>query len=295
MAKSPVGYVSIDGKPPISLEYAHINATNRGFSRRLPLETMLSIDSRIIDFQAHLTRLRAAAESIGIELPCRDEIIHFEAQNLIEKLNVNDCMLRVLIFRSNATKRGIHAHSQHAQRILYAMPIDGFRPAKNKLQALSLQVTPSYQLNRQTFLKSNSYLPSIQAISKAQKHGFDDILWKNLEEELTESSTSNIFLMRRDGDSLRIETPSPYSGLLCGITRARVIQLLETSGIPVTQRVIYYDELASFDEAFLTSSIKGLVPVARIDDHNLQTLRKNASFFHVSRLYQAWLQSQSEP
>ena len=143
------------------------------------------------------------------------------------------------------------------------------------------------------FSKSNSYLPNLQY--QKPKNGFDDILWKNLEEELTESSTSNIFLMRRDGDSLRIETPSPYSGLLCGITRARVIQLLETSGIPVTQRVIYYDELASFDEAFLTSSIKGLVPVARIDDHNLQTLRKNASFFHVSRLYQAWLQSQSEP
>jgi branched-subunit amino acid aminotransferase/4-amino-4-deoxychorismate lyase len=76
-----------------------------------------------------------------------------------------------------------------------------------------------------------------------------------------------------------------------GIVRRRITELLMTAKIPVTERVITLDELPRFDEAFVTSSIRGLVPVAQIDRHRLQTLRPNAVFNHISRLYQTWLSS----
>ena len=118
------------------------------------------------------------------------------------------------------------------------------------------------------------------------------MLWVNGDNEITEATWSNIFLIGRTGDLVEIATPPASSGILEGITRQRVIELLEKAKIPVTVRIITEDEIPRFDEAFLTSSIRGVVPLNQIGSHRLHTLRPNAVFHHIARLYQTWLSTQ---
>jgi branched-chain amino acid aminotransferase len=64
-------------------------------------------------------------------------------------------------------------------------------------------------------------------------------------------------------------TPPLSVGILPGITRWRLIELAAAAAIEVREVDLTPDELRGADEAFLTSSIRGVLPVSRIDDVTL--------------------------
>ena len=76
---------------------------------------------------------------------------------------------------------------------------------------------------------------------------------------LTESPGSNIFIIKNG------VVAKPESGCLEGITRQTVIDLCELLGVPCEVRPVHSDELLSADEAFLTSTAGGIVPVSSIN------------------------------
>lgn len=108
-------------------------------------------------------------------------------------------------------------------------------------------------------LKIGSYGKELYLKKLFQKEGFDDVLF--VSENVFESSTSNIFFVKNN----KLFTPA--SGIYKGITRARIIQLNK-----VEERQILTTEIESFDGAFLTNSVHGLIPIVSIDGHkfNLQ-------------------------
>jgi branched-subunit amino acid aminotransferase/4-amino-4-deoxychorismate lyase len=57
---------------------------------------------------------------------------------------------------------------------------------------------------------------------------------------------------------------------LHGVTRASILELAPTIGIPVEERDLTVDELLGADEAFLTATSVGVWPVVKIDDHEFQ-------------------------
>ena len=82
---------------------------------------------------------------------------------------------------------------------------------------------------------------------------------------------------------------APLQGVgIPGVVR----RLLTEAKIPVTEQVIYADELARFDEAFLCSTVRGLVPLNRIDQHRMSTPRASSVFRHIERLFLTWVESQ---
>jgi branched-subunit amino acid aminotransferase/4-amino-4-deoxychorismate lyase len=76
-----------------------------------------------------------------------------------------------------------------------------------------------------------------------------------------EGTTSNVFLVKAGA----LVTPPDEAGLLAGITRAKVLELARSFGIPCELRTFAPAELAAADEAFITSSIRELVPVVVMD------------------------------
>ena len=100
-------------------------------------------------------------------------------------------------------------------------------------------------------------------IAEAKRRGFDEFLYTNEGEGITESPYRNIFFVRRS--SRKLVTPTIC---LHGVTRrimldhakdwARIESIEEAP-------VIFPNRLPSFDEAFLTSSTAGIIPVSRIE------------------------------
>jgi branched-subunit amino acid aminotransferase/4-amino-4-deoxychorismate lyase len=82
---------------------------------------------------------------------------------------------------------------------------------------------------------------------------------------VAEGSSSNVFAARGG----QLITPAIGVGLLVGITRHRILELAGAAGIPITEAALTADELLAADEVFITSSVRGVMPIGRIDDRIL--------------------------
>ena len=110
-------------------------------------------------------------------------------------------------------------------------------------------------------MKSGNYLNSLLAFLEAQQTGHDDALMADSQGFMTEGTTFNLFYIKRG-----IVVTSPLDvGILDGITRKHVIEVARKNGIPV--RVVRYpaSRLLEADEVFLSSTIKEVFPVTRVD------------------------------
>jgi branched-chain amino acid aminotransferase len=103
------------------------------------------------------------------------------------------------------------------------------------------------------------------ALLEARRHGADEALLLDTQGHVSEASASNVFLV----SSGVIVTPPLTCGVLPGITRAVVLELLAERGLHAFERPVDVSELATVDEVFCTSSLRGVAPVTRIAGRDL--------------------------
>lgn len=284
------GLIAIDGVL-LSPEKAAVSALDRGllFGDAI-FEVLVAFGSKILDVDRHLARLRASAEAVGMELPWSDRELEFELTSLVEQIGEPKMYLRLVVTRGDGMglKPPLDAK---LRRMTYCFPAS-VESSKIYTEGLALKRLVKGGMSRGAAPKTANYLDSVLGLKRAETEGFDDILWGNAEGEVTEAASANIFLIARDGDMVEFVTPPSQSGLLLGITRDTVISLLAKAKIPVHEQIVHVDELPRFDEAFLCSTVRGLVPVNRIDKHRLHTARPNAVYRHVERLFLTWVETQ---
>ncbi|MET9955955.1 aminodeoxychorismate lyase [Streptomyces sp. NPDC006339] len=111
-----------------------------------------------------------------------------------------------------------------------------------------------------TGLKTTSYAENVVALARARERGASEALFGNTVGQLCEGTGSNVFVVL-DG---RILTPPVSSGCLAGITRALAVQWTgaEETDLPL-------EVLESADEIFLTSTLRDVQAVHRVDGREL--------------------------
>lgn len=109
-------------------------------------------------------------------------------------------------------------------------------------------------------VKTSDFIPLREAWITA--HGDPDAyeyLMLNSDGALLEGTQSNVCYVK---DGAVYASPS---GILPGVTQRTVLALARENGIEVREEFVHFKDLASFDEAFLTTSVRSVVPVSRID------------------------------
>jgi branched-chain amino acid aminotransferase len=115
-------------------------------------------------------------------------------------------------------------------------------------------------------LKAMTFLQSHLAQRAAAAAGADDAIFVDDEGRMFEGATSNIFLARGGG---LVTTPAE-GAILPGVMRAALERVAETSGIAVIEAYGRVADLRGDDAMFLTSSVRGIVPVSAVDDRPLR-------------------------
>lgn len=107
-------------------------------------------------------------------------------------------------------------------------------------------------------LKTISYAENAVALSYARERGADEAIFANLVDNLCEGSGSNVFVVLDD----EVLTPPLSSGCLAGITRGLVLEHSQAR-----ERDIPIGDLqpSRISEAFLTSAIRGVEPITKIN------------------------------
>lgn len=275
-------------------EQASISVFDRGFLYGDSVyETLRTVGGRVFELDPHLHRLRRSATGIGFELPFSDaEIADAIAQTLSAAGNLQS-RIRVIVTRGTGP---IALDTRVAESPVLVVLVTPFEDVKSDVRLAGIS---AILVGRQDYfrpgligLKTGNYLGNILALRQAHEQGADDAILCNAEGEVAEGSTSNLFLVA-DG---RVHTPSLASGLLAGITRELVIRLLDARlGLQTVERTVLIEELAQADELFLTSSIRGVMPVTRVDGVAVGDGTAGPLTRRVIEVYDAFLQEQLAP
>jgi branched-chain amino acid aminotransferase len=139
------------------------------------------------------------------------------------------------------------------------------RPGPRGLPApLSAVVTTTGRRNERAASgahKTLSYADAIIALADAHARGADDAIFLDTVSTVACGTASNVVVVLRGV----IVTPPAGGAVLPGVTRAEVIALARVMEKETVQRPVGADELRDADEIWLTSSIRGVAPVVRLD------------------------------
>jgi len=113
-------------------------------------------------------------------------------------------------------------------------------------------------------VKSLNYITAIRGQERARAAGAIEALYCSAEGMISECTTSNFFVLRGD------ELITPDTDVLGGVTRAAVLDIAADL-FTVVKRPIRYDELATVDEAFITSTTKEIMPIVQVDEIAIAT------------------------
>ena len=95
---------------------------------------------------------------------------------------------------------------------------------------------------------------------RAQEAGALDALLRTIDGDLSECTSANVFVVHGE----RLCTPSLDRGILGGVTRHTLLEACLEAGLPVEERPVDVQELASADEVWISNAILGVVPVRAI-------------------------------
>ncbi|MEM1276476.1 MAG: branched-chain amino acid aminotransferase [Pseudomonadota bacterium] len=110
------------------------------------------------------------------------------------------------------------------------------------------------------------YPNNARMLREAKSKGFLNALVTDMQGNVAETATSNVF-MARDGE---VFTPIPNGTFLNGITRQRVITLLREDGVTVHETTLGYADFEAADEVFMTGNMTKVMPVTAFDEVHYQ-------------------------
>jgi branched-chain amino acid aminotransferase len=249
-------------------EDAKISVFDRGFLYGDSVyEVMRSSGGHLVDLERHLLRLGRSAASLALSMPPESDLRKAVADTLAATGN-EESYLRIVITRGGGEVGLDTALAGLPTLIVIAKPL--VLPEAHKYQEgvgvrlVNVQRTSAKAVDPS--VKSGNYLNNILALAEARKTGDEEAIMCDREGCIAEGSSSNVFWIAGE----KLHTPSLAVGLLAGITRERVLELARAAGISVEEGRFAPDALRGAEEAFLTSSIRGLLPIARVDAMPLQ-------------------------
>ena len=222
---------------------------------------------RVFRLDAHMQRFAVAARGIALELPGGVAAVREIVLDTARAFGVAEAYLRLIVTRGEGPL-GVDPTSCPTPRLICIADRVSIFTEEERARGLAL-VTSSLRRPSPDVLdpriKSLNYLNNALAKLEARQRGADEALMLNASGMVAEASVANVFVVR-DGVLL---TPPATDGALEGITRATVIELASALGIPIREQTLSRFDFFAADEAFLTGSGAGLVPVRSLDDRSI--------------------------
>jgi branched-chain amino acid aminotransferase len=245
-------------------EQARVSVLDNGFAFGDSVyETLRTYSGRPFHLDRHLVRLRRSAERIGFVLPLSDAEMAGRLDAVLAAAANPESYIRFIV------SRGVGDMSYHFERVQGPTVVMLVKPYERYPDEVYAQGMPvalvSVRRNHPQALdpaiKSCNLLNNVMATQEAQALGAVEALLLNDRGEVAEGAGSNVFIVK-DGVVI---TPPLSAGILAGITRDVLLELVPGLGIPIVERPVSVAALLGADEAFMASTLKETAPVRTIN------------------------------
>jgi len=246
----------------------HLSAYDRGFQLGDGVfETLRARGGHVTELDAHLARLRGSAAGLDIELPATLEVdiaagiaVLLDAEGLGGP--TDDASIRITVSRGIVIARGLlpAGADTEATIVIQAWPVSPPPPGHLEhgihLVGSAVRRDPANPL---AALKTTSRADFVYARLEARRAGADDALFLTVDGFLSEATSANVFLVR----GRELATPSLDCAILPGTTRTWILHWAAGAGLTPVEARLTPADLVAADEAFLCSSVAGILPVTR--------------------------------
>ena len=261
--------VWLDGRV-LPADAPHLTVFDRGFQLGDGVfETLRVRGAHPTELPEHLARLRRSAGGLAIPLPADlEETIPAGIAALLDAEGLGgptgDASVRITVSRGAFHGRGLLPPDESVRPTIAIQcwpvvpPAPGHLTDGLHLVASAVRRDPENPL---VTLKTTSRADYVHARMEARAAGADDALFLTIDGHLSEATSANLFLVRGD----ELATPDLACAILPGTTRSWILGWGRSVGLRPVEGWLTTRDLAEADEAFLCSSVAGILPVTRFE------------------------------
>ena len=271
------GAVWIDGSF-IERDDARIGAFDAGFQHGVGLfETMLAREGVVGDLAQHLDRLRDSARALRLSENLRVPALAEAVETAVIKADLPLARVRLTITGGDLNMLAAGAGPTDPTILIDVRPATSYpEPMYENGVTVVIAERRENPLDTFTAHKTLNYWPRLAELQRASTMNAAEAVSLQVSNHLAGGCVSNLFVVR-DGVLLTPiargeEDPGALpSPVLPGITRRRVIEHAEETNITLQTRLLSINDLLDSDEAFLTNSSWGVLPVVRVEGSQIGT------------------------
>lgn len=236
----------------------------------------LSGGTRVLGLRAHLERLYGPAAATGLRSSADEKSLREGIAELAKGNLPSESRIRVILTKDTGD--------------VY-VGIQPFTPLPESIYENGVSVITAEMARHDPRIKGTDFISQSANQRKLVKGDIFEILMTR-NGRILEGMTSNFYAVSELQGEPRGTLITAQKGILLGITRRAVLRIARGQGMSIEYRSPYVEE--NFDEAFLTSSSRGVVPIVKIDGKPVGQGRPGAWTKRLSLAYQAYVRERSE-
>jgi len=240
--------------------------------------------SKLVFIEEHLDRLFASAKGISLDIPfSKKDVINQINKVLIKNKMDDNIHIRLIISRGNKITPYQNPNANIGPINFVIIPehkktnpdiyrkgviigrVDNIRPNEKIL-------SPHYN----TLSKLNCILASIEA----NKLGYDEGIMNDINGNISTCNSTNLFFIQ---GSQVITSTGEYC--LNGITRGKAIKVCKENRIECSETNFTFKDIIDCDEAFVTGTFAGIIPVSKLEDRELKSTSPDSLVNKIRMLY----------
>jgi D-alanine transaminase len=257
---SRIAYVNGRYRP---LRDAAVNIEDRGYQFADGVYEVCEVkDGRLVDERRHIARLQRSLNELRIALPMSLAALSIVMHETVRRNRVVDGLVYLQITRGVARRDfPFPAPGTAPSIVVTSRSLDRAQGEKQAREGIVVVTVPDIRWAR-VDIKSVALLPNVLAKQAARDQGAREAWLVDRDGFVTEGASSNAWIVTRDQ---KVITRPAERGILRGITRSVLLEVLAAKGLTLEERPFKVQEVLDSQEAFVTSASQIVMPVVRVD------------------------------
>jgi len=244
--------------------------------------------SKLVFISEHLARLFNSARGISLQIPLSKEDIIFEIEKVLLKNEMTDDVhIRLIISRGDKITPYQNPNANVGPINFVIIP--EYKKTDSKVYENGITIgrvsiiRPSENIlstHYNTLSKLNCILASIEA----NKHKYDEGIMNDPRGNISTCNSTNLFFINKS----QVWT-STGEFCLNGITRSKAIQVCNMNEIPCYEKNFTFEDIKDCEEAFVTGTFAGIIPVSKIENYVLSSTNSNSLVNKIRASYNQYI------
>jgi D-alanine transaminase len=249
----------------LPLRQAMVHVEDRGYQFGDAVYEVCEVrQGRLIDERRHLARLKRSLDELQIKLPMSPVALGIVLREVIARNRIGYGIVYLQVSRGVARRdHAFPTPEVPPSVVVTARPLNARRNEALAAAGIAVASVPDNRWGR-VDIKTTGLLPNVLARQAAIAQGARDAWFVDKDGMVTEAASANAWIVTRAG---RVVTRPADHGILKGITRTVLFDVIKAQGLSVEERAFTLLEAYAAREAFVTAASQIVLPVVRIDRH----------------------------